>query len=253
MVPLSYSLTATLACPRRYTLERVERRLVPAPFVSSFLGRRVHQRVARSLREDEPASLESFRLPRRLLLREGDDVNTLLHRATESLHFFNRKGRPWVEGHTLLHTEHFISVPLRGCGLPLWGSGKLDAILEMRRGELIVDWKTGALAQPTAQLRFYLELRRLETGCDALRAEALSLSSGESVVVAWDEGTHGWFQEHVYEMVARLEDARTHPDRLVPGTHCGYCPYAHGCEASEAGPRRVLDTETGEVTHLEPG
>ena len=251
MVLLSHSLISVIACPRRYHLERVARETVPAPFATSFLGQRVHRRIALSLERGEPASTRPFRLPRRLLFREGDDVEALLQRATDGLDFFNRKCRPWLEQHTLLHTERFIKAPLHGHGVPVLVGGKLDAIFRTRRGELIIDWKTGALVQATEQLRFYLALRRLETGREPLRAEAVSLSTGESEVVAWEEETGVWFRKHVAEMAERLEQAQHHSSRLLlPGPHCGYCPYAHTCEASEATPRRVLDTHTGEVQAL---
>ena len=89
----SASLEPILLCPRRYHLEKVRREPQLAPFAASELGKLVHRRIAASLRFGEPADEGSFHLPRRVLLRQGEDLEELVWRAHSALAFYNVKCR----------------------------------------------------------------------------------------------------------------------------------------------------------------
>ena len=250
MITLSPTLAPTLRCPRRYTLEKVRRERILAPFAASVLGRRVHERIAHSLQSGQAADTSSFRLPRRLLLREEDDLDALLWRAQESVAFFNARCRPWLGSHGILAVEHFITWEFTRKGQPVRMVGKLDVVLQTANGSLIVDWKTGGLMKCEDQLRFYLALHYRESGETDLCAQAISLSQEKTAEVYWDEEVEGWALSQVDGMLNGLAKVREDPYRATPGQHCTYCPYAHRCEVSEAGERVVLDAETGEVAAL---
>ena len=251
MTTLSPTLASTLTCPRRTTLERVERARTVAPLAASALGRAVHARIARSIRDGREADTSAFRLPKRVLLREEDDLEGLLWRARQSLSFFNVRCRPWLGAHDILAVERFITWQLVRKGRPIRFIGKLDLVVRTPGGVLVVDWKTGGLEGCEDQLHFYLALRHQETGETELSAQAVSLSAEKTVEVGWDEELSGWALNRVDDMLGRLEAVRAEPYRAEPGRGCHYCPYAHACEASSAGKRSVLDTWSGEVVRLE--
>jgi hypothetical protein len=48
-------------------------------------------------------------------------------------------------------------------------------------------------------------------------------------------------------MQGRLEPQ---PDKAIPGEHCYYCPYGHGCVVGMRTNRILLDTCSGEVVPL---
>lgn len=252
MITLSPTLAPTLRCPRRYTLEKVRREPVLAPFAASALGRTVHERIARSLRSGRAADVSAFRLPKRLLLREEDDLDSLLWRAQQSVVFYNERCCSWLSAHDIVAVEHFMTWRSTRKGQAIRLIGKLDLTLQTPYGVLIVDWKTGALVNCEDQLRFYLALYGRETGKTELSAQAISLSQEKTVEVHWDEEVEGWALSRVDAMLGALEVIRADPYRAEPGQHCRYCPYAHRCEVSQVGERVVLDTVTGEVTRLEP-
>ena len=249
MTTLSPTLAPTLRCPRRYTLEKVRLEPTLAPLAASVLGRSVHERIARSLQSGQAAETSSFRLPRRVLLREEDDLDALLWRAQQSVTFFNARCRPWLKPHGIVAVEHFITWEFTRKGQPVRMVGKLDLIMRTSSGALIVDWKTGGLLSCEDQLRFYLALHHQESGESDLCAQAISLSQEKTAEVHWDEEVEGWALSRVDGMLDGLAKVREDPYRATPGQHCTYCPYAHRCEVSEAGGRMVLDTETGEVTY----
>ena len=255
---LSYSLESVLRCPRRFHLERVRRERVLAPFASSVLGRAVHQRIAASLRRDEPADERTFRLPKRLLLQRGETLGDLTWRAQNALAFFNAKCRAWLGEQRVSHLEHLIehrveyrveyhvARPSALEGETVQVSGIFDLIFTSVKGDVLIDWKTGSAQRSADQLRFYLGLRFLETGRAPRQAEAVGLSAGDSLYVEWDETLPRWFEGRLERLKRDL--GACHTRKAVPGRHCTYCPYAQGCDVSEATDRYLLDTRTGEVT-----
>ena len=227
---LSPTLEPTLRCPRRYTLEKVSREPVAAPFAASVLGRVVHERIASSLRRKKLADTSAFRLPKRVLLREEDDLESLLWRAAQSLKFFNERCRPWLNGHDILAIEQFStwlidmgSSRTRREGQAIRFVGKLDLVLRTASGPLIVDWKTGGLSGCEDQLRFYLALWQQETG-EAASAQAISLSRETTAEIGWDEEVTGWVLGRIERMIGQLVRIEQNPDRAEPGQHCVYCP-----------------------------
>ena len=247
---LSYSLESVLRCPRRFYLERVRRERVVAPFASSYFGKRVHQRIATSLRTNLPADTSAFRLPRRLLLQGGETLDDLAWRAQNALTLFNLKCRLWLRDKEIKHVEHYLLQPYRSGDVDIKVSGILDLILTSRKGDTLIDWKTGSAHESEDQLKFYLMLRYLETGREPRHAEAISLSTGEPLCVEWSEAIPRWFEGRLLEMSRRVERCQDDAEVAEAGRHCTYCPYAHACDQSEAPGGCVLDTFTGEVQGL---
>ncbi len=244
----SYSLSHTLRCPRRFHSEKLQKEPVLAPFASSTLGREVHVRVAASLHRGTPADERSFRLPKRVLLQAGENLDDLVWRAHCALSFYNAKCRAWLARKTTTCVEHYVSRPYPLQSETVQVSGIFDLVLSSAKGDVLIDWKTGSAQRSEDQLKFYLMLRFLETGRRPRHAEAVALGTGEPLCIVWDSEVEPWFEDKLEAM--RRDLAACHTRAAVPGFHCTYCPYAQRCEASEAPNRWVLDTFTGEVTHL---
>ena len=242
---LSPSLNAVLRCPRRFHLEKLRRARTLAPFASSALGQEVHRRIAQSLREGAPADEGALTPPRRVLLQAGETLDSLIWRAQCALTLYNVKCRAWLQAHPVKAVEHYCRQPYQSGAEQVTVSGIFDLILASDEGDVLVDWKTGGADRSETQLKFYLVLRFLETGQPPRRAEAISLSTGRSLTVPWTPDLPLWFGEMVASMMRWLEACRE--DTPEAGGHCRYCPYAYGCEHSEAPGRTLSDTFTGEV------
>lgn len=247
-VTLYPTLEVDLACPSRYVRARVRKELVPAPFASTVLGKEVHERIASSLRGGVPVNQESFRLPRRVLLSEGEELGSLLGRAQRSLARFEADYRPDLWGEPCL-VEEFLTWNLELDGELLQFVGRLDLLL----GQEVWDWKTGSPKNGREQLRLYLFLLYGATGEPPRLARAVSLESGEEAAEAWSGEIVSWGYAWLRRVRKALEAALANPEALNPGPACRYCPYAHACQASVAPKRYLLDTRTGEVTDLAEG
>jgi hypothetical protein len=202
MITFSPNLHTILSCPKRFYLERVLRRNIPAPFASSVMGQEVHKRIAKSLRTSSPVSTAPLPLPRRVILGQDQDLEELMDRAQQALYRFNAC-REWLGQYETVAVEHRITLPyFCGAGFVQVG-GVIDLILKTPQGEVLIDWKTGSYA--AEQLKFYL-LRYYETLEPPKHAEAISLGTGESLcVVHWEESLNEWFEEMVMQMQGRLQ------------------------------------------------
>lgn len=238
------TLEADLACPNRYVRTHVFREEVPGPFASAALGKEVHARIARSLRRGAPVDLSPFRLPRRLVLSQGESLEGLLERARASLERFEAHHRPLLDGQKLW-VEERLTARFTLDGRPVELKGRLDVLTE---GGKVLDWKTSSPRDPS-QLRFYLFLFHQATGKEPCEARAVGLVGGEELREAWSGEIIPWGYRRLQVLKGILEAALANP-RVNPGPACRYCPYAHACPASVAPPRRLVDTLTGEARPL---
>ncbi|RIH88263.1 PD-(D/E)XK nuclease superfamily protein [Meiothermus luteus] len=245
MTTLYPTLEADLACPSRYVRTQLHKEPSLAPFASTALGKEVHGRIATSLRLGLPVNQGAFRLPRRVMLSEGEKLDDLLNRAQRGLARFEADYRPNLEGEAH-RVEAFVEWKLELDGKPVRFVGKLDLLL----GQEIWDWKTGNPGGSREQLRLYLFLAYGATGNPPRLARAVGLESGEEVVEPWSEEIIPWGYARLRRMQESLCTALANPKALNPGRACRYCPYAHACSASQAPGRYLLDTRTGEVTEL---
>lgn len=249
-IKLYPTLEQTLSCPKRYTLETVQRNNVLAPFMTSELGKQVHNRIAHSLRTGKPANKQEFSLPRRLLLNHGESTDTLMTRAYECLHNFNEHCRPWLIGLEVMAVEHKVSTTVNWFEEPINLSGRIDAVLRTPDSLLLLDWKTGGMIRTDEQLKWYVALYTMNNPDCVLEARAMNLVSSETVVVKDFEKPQVWLYEKVKALLTLLKLAKQQPMKAVAGQQCHYCPYAEGCGSSVAKPRTMLDTFDGEVMAL---
>jgi PD-(D/E)XK nuclease superfamily len=244
------TLEQTLSCPKRYTLEKVQRKDVPAPFMTSELGNQVHSRIAHSLRTGKPANEQEFCLPRRLLLNQRESADTLMIRAYDCLHNFNEYCRPWLDGLEVIAVEQKLCFKPHWFDEPVTISGRIDAVLKTSDGLLLLDWKTGGMIRTDEQLRWYVALYTMNNPNYALEARAINLLSSETVVVKDFVAPQTWLYEKVKALMTALNLAQQEPMKAVAGQQCHYCAYAEGCGPSKAKPRTMLDTFDGEVIAL---
>lgn len=244
------TLEGTLACPSRYTREKVNRETVFAPFASSVYGKVVHTRIAHSASLGTPLDLSPITLPKRVILQAGEDLGALETRAYSCLEHFRGRILPWLRTCEVIATEHRAvqNFPYLGA----WLSGIFDLIIRTPKGELIVDWKTGGLQGSEDQLRFYLALRHAETGSRELTAQVVSLGDLSTFEIGWDDELEAWIEARAKKMIETLQEIQKVPNVTRPGRHCRYCPYAHDCGGSAVGARSLLDTVTGELRTVQP-
>ena len=245
---LSPSLSFSLRCPKRYSLEYKQRQKTLAPFASSIIGKLVHKRIAQSLRTNQAASTKTLELPRRLLLQEHEDLYSLCKRAEDALRYFNESCLRYLKQHSVTHIEHRITTTYSLEGQRLSLTGVIDCIIKTPEKEHIIDWKTSSVSYSQEQLKFYLCLRELETQKAPKSAEAISLSQRNSHCESYSTGLENWLTNYLKDMLNHLEKSQS--QEAISGRHCTYCPYAPSCKASEAPERYVLDTWTGEVSYL---
>ena len=109
--------------------------------------------------------------------------------------------------------------------------GVVDAVFEDGGGLRLVDWKTGGVHEPEAQMGFYAMLWALDRGELPAAVEALSVRSGE---VYRDEPTPGKIEAvmtEVAEMVSSLRrawEAGRDAERYG-GPWCSWCPILEEC------------------------
>jgi hypothetical protein len=108
--------------------------------------------------------------------------------------------------------------------------GSVDAVFEEGGGVRLVDWKTGALGDPEAQLGFYALLWALERHELPGHIEAVSVTSGERLeAVPTRQGVEAT-AARVAAVVDALRDAweGTALERSA-GPWCRWCPLLEGC------------------------
>jgi PD-(D/E)XK nuclease superfamily len=244
------TLEQTLSCPKRYTQEKVERKAVLAPFMTSEIGRQVHGRIAHSLRSGKLANESEFCLPRRLILNQGESADTLMTRAYACLNNFNQHCRPWLAGLEVVAVEQKLSFKPAWFTEAITVSGIIDAVVKTSEGILLLDWKTGSMASANEQLRWYFALYSMMNPDERLEARAINLFNSETIVVKNFAMSQSWLYTKVKALLASLMLVRDNPNKVVAGQQCNYCHYAQNCEASKAKPRVMLDTFDGEVVAL---
>lgn len=244
---LSPSLSYSLKCPKRFSQEQ-QRIPTIATFASSHLGREVHKRIAQSLKQNQVASTTTLNLPRRIILQENETLSELETRAQNALEFFNNKCLSYLKQNIVTHIEHKIETIYQLKKSTLTLTGVIDCIIKTPNQEHIIDWKTSSATYSQNQLRFYLMLRQLETKQAPKSAEAISLSQQNSHNETSTSNLEDWFKTYLEQMQQDLKASQT--QQAKSGKHCKYCPYAHTCDNSEAPKRQLLDTWTGEVSHL---
>lgn len=235
-----------LACPYRYVRTHLQEEYILAPFAASWVGQKVHERIARSLRYSLPVDERPFWLPPKLVLQEGENLQELVRRAELGLQRFEREIRPSLANKSLFVEERFEWDFWLGAQ-PIRLVGKLDVVVE---GAEVLDWKTGSVTGSQDQLRYYLVLYRRSTGRVARVARAIGLETGETLEESWNDDLEDWVMTRVTAMVELKRRALEEPDRRDPGFQCGYCPFATACPASIAPPRYLVDTRSGRISPL---
>lgn len=115
--------------------------------------------------------------------------------------------------------------------------GKIDAVFEDRDGQWrLVDWKSGALGEPEAQLGFYAMLWMLARGELPVSIEAYSVRSGEVYRSRPTEGDVAATAAEVAGMVSEMRSgwAAGEAARKSPGPWCRWCPLREDCAEGQA-------------------
>lgn len=116
--------------------------------------------------------------------------------------------------------------------------GRVDAVFEDDSGDpSIVDWKTGSWLEDTEpQLAFYALVWALEHGALPVRAEAVSVQTGERNGIEPTADQAEQTAREVAAMVDTLRAAFATGDDLErrAGPHCRWCPLLEGCTEGSA-------------------
>lgn len=114
--------------------------------------------------------------------------------------------------------------------------GRIDAIFGVDEDVRLIDWKTGNLGDPDAQLRFYSLLWVLDRQRLASSVEAYSVRTGEThqSVPTIDE-----VRSTLAEVVAMIEALRSGWESemqfaVTAGPWCRYCPLLSTCDEGRA-------------------
>jgi hypothetical protein len=136
--------------------------------------------------------------------------------------------------------EVSLEHPLPDAGITL--VGVVDAVFEDDGGVRLVDWKTGGVHDPEAQMGFYAMLWALARGELPAAVEALSVRSGEVYrdTPTWE--TARSVAEEVAEMVSSLRTAweRGGDADRYGGPWCSWCPVLEECPEGQTA-SRLLD------------
>ncbi len=115
--------------------------------------------------------------------------------------------------------------------------GKIDAVFDDGEGKWrLVDWKSGALGEPEAQLGFYAMLWVLARGEMPSSVEAYSVRSGE---VYRDEPTWKGVEAIAADVAGMVSEMRGSwaagaEARRTPGPWCRWCPLREECPEGQA-------------------
>jgi hypothetical protein len=115
--------------------------------------------------------------------------------------------------------------------------GSVDALFDNESGVRLVDWKTGGLYETDEQLSFYALLWALVHGELPTCVEAISIGSGESVVVRPTEDSVQATATLVAGMVSELRGALDVGDselEKTAGPWCRYCALLSTCREGVA-------------------
>jgi hypothetical protein len=111
--------------------------------------------------------------------------------------------------------------------------GRVDAIFDDPSGApVIIDWKTGAWLEDSApQLEFYALVWALERGELPVRAEAVSVQTGERTGIEPTAERSEVVAQEVASMIEMLRAAFQSGDDIErrAGPHCRWCPLLDGC------------------------
>jgi hypothetical protein len=115
--------------------------------------------------------------------------------------------------------------------------GVVDAVFDDgEAGVRLVDWKTGALGDPTAQLRFYALLWALDKGDLPGRVEAVSVGNGERTEEVPSRAGVAATAGEVSAAIGMLRRAFSTGEHLrqTAGPWCRWCPLLPECEEGRA-------------------
>jgi RecB family exonuclease len=111
--------------------------------------------------------------------------------------------------------------------------GRVDAIFDDPSGApVIIDWKTGAWLEDSGpQLEFYALVWALERGELPVRAEAVSVQTGERTGIEPTAERAEVVAQEVASMIEMLRSAFQSGDDIErrAGPHCRWCPLLDGC------------------------
>lgn len=115
--------------------------------------------------------------------------------------------------------------------------GRVDAVYRPDRGgHRLVDWKTGELGDPTAQLRFYGLLWALARREVPAELVAVSVATGERFEDEPTEEDLGQVAADVAELVNQMRRSWEEGAGLerIAGPWCRYCPILEECPEGQA-------------------
>lgn len=108
--------------------------------------------------------------------------------------------------------------------------GSIDAVFEEDAGVRLVDWKTGGLGEPEAQLGFYALLWALDRLELPGRIEAVSVASGERLEAVPSRSEVEATAARVAAAVEALRSSwRGESLPRTAGPWCRWCPLLEGC------------------------
>lgn len=208
----------------------------------SFSGSLAHLIFKRHL-EDGPIADEEFSTICRQEIGKSESLNYKL--AEAGLGRMSALSPLFEEVRDLYH--RFVRLPLTGfagseveldhevASSNLTLLGKIDAVFD-DGGWRLVDWKSGDLGEPEAQLGFYAMLWALAKGDMPAAIEAYSVRSGEvyRAEPSWEgvEATAGEVAMMISEM--RVSWAAGEAARKTPGPWCRWCPLRDDCPEGQA-------------------
>ena len=240
--PIAVSATLFLAyrrCPQQ-ALARL-RGHYPQPTRATFKGALAHRIFARHL-DVGPIDDEEFAL----VCRQETGANLNAQLAASGLKP-SEFGTVVAEVSSLyatfrsLPTDGFRSAEVsfdRPISDDLALRGRIDAVFEGERGDLLLDWKTGSElgSDVDAQLGFYALAWSHEHGSPPSETVAVSLATGERK--SWTPTTSDLdeTEEQIADMVIALRaafDGGTDLDRTA-GPHCRWCAVLSTCSEGSA-------------------
>ena len=124
--------------------------------------------------------------------------------------------------------------------------GKIDAVFAEGEGHVLIDWKSGSLGDPMAQLLFYALLWARTRSELPARVEAVSIATGERVETVPSTPDLTRLAGEISSFVSLMREAWTDGGALETrgGPWCRYCPILDSCTEGRAAVK-ILDGEAG--------